>query len=109
MGRPIGASRFFREILTTPGLELFAVEGEVISPWLVPGEEIDLTIFDERTGFVRVPDQPRPLQILADEGKSWLAFRYHRRTGRVATSMLLANVARTLNAIAVFRESEEQS
>jgi hypothetical protein len=50
---------------------------------------------------MRVGNHRRPLQILAEEGKTWLVFRDHRRTQRVASANLIADIARTLNAIAV--------
>jgi hypothetical protein len=98
---PLSASRFVREILELPGFELF--NDIPASNKILSIDEIQST---DVVGYMRVPNRPRPLQILADEGKSWLSFRYFRRTRRVASAMLIADVARTLNSIALYRESE---
>lgn len=104
MRRPISATAFAREILAVPGVELFSLERDAIDPG-----DPQQHVYTRPSGFFRVPESQRPLEILADEGRSWLAFQYFEKTQRVASSRLILDVARTLDAIAVFRKSETRS
>lgn len=96
------ASRFVTELLAdkNPPKFFWLDEGEHTDPRSRPGECVVL-ICSAATAFMRVPNTPQPLEILADEGRQWLQFRYFRRTKRVAPSRLIGDVARTLAAIAI--------
>jgi hypothetical protein len=74
--RPLTASAFLRRVLAskTPP-ELFWVEGDAPDPRMLPGEELQFVSFPLRAGFMKVPERPRPLQILGDDGKTWIYFR----------------------------------
>src|SRR4051794_29512732 len=104
--RALTASAFVRRTLAakTPP-DFFWVEGESPDPRLLPGEELQFMTFAMRTGFMQVPERPRPLQILGEDGKQWIYFRYFRRTKRVPAPNLVSQIARALDAIAVHGQS----